>query len=248
VRGVLRTEATRLNEAFNHWILHRTPFVTVKAALTLDGRIADGAGHSQWITGTAARQHAMKHLRRGADAILVGINTVLADNPALTYRGPGARHKAWRRIVLDSRARTPLSAKLVTDGSADQTVIVVTANADPERVAELRKRVLVVEAPAVNGRIDLRWLLEQLGGEGVTSLLVEGGGEVNGAFLEQGLAHRIAFYFAPRLLAGRDDRLAVLGAKPSSLTRALDLAHVEITRLGSDWLITGRVNSKSRTH
>jgi diaminohydroxyphosphoribosylaminopyrimidine deaminase / 5-amino-6-(5-phosphoribosylamino)uracil reductase len=239
--GVLRAEATRLNEAFNHWIVHRTPFVTVKAALTLDGRIATATGDSQWITGVAARRHAMQQLRRNADAILVGINTILADDPSLTYRGPGARRKSWRRIVLDSQGRTPLTARVVTDLNAAQTLIVVASGAPAGRVAALRQHCTVVEAPAAGGRIDLGWLLTQLGGEGITSLLVEGGGEVNAAFLEAGLVQRVAFYYAPRILGGRNARPAVGGDGAVSLATAHELADVEFLPLGRDWLVTGLI-------
>src|ERR1043166_1090539 len=117
----------RLNEAFNHWIVHRVPFVTVKAAMTLDGKIATASGESKWITGEPARACGMR-LRQGADAILVGINTILADDPSLTVRRQGSggrgREKALRRIVLDSRARTPLAAKVVSDAQAALTTIV----------------------------------------------------------------------------------------------------------------------------
>lgn len=239
--GVLRPEARRLNEAFNHWIVHRTPFVTVKAALTLDGRIATAAGDSQWITGEAARRHAMQQLRRNADAILVGINTILADDPNLTYRGPGARRKSWRRIVLDSQARTPVTARVVTGSNATQTLIVVAGGAPAGRVAALRQRCTVVEAPAAGGRIDLGWLLKQLGGEGVTSLLVEGGGEVNAAFLEAGLVQRGAFYYAPKILGGRNARPAVGGDGAVSLMAAHELDDVEFLPLGRDWLVTGLI-------
>ena len=242
--GVLRDEATRLNEAFNHWIVHRTPFVTVKSALTLDGRIATAAGDSKWITGPAARRHAMHNFRRNADAILVGISTILADDPSLTYRGPGARRKSWRRIVLDSRARTPLTAGVVADADASRTLIVVAAGAPAERVEALQKRVTVVEAPAPRGRIDLKWLLEQLGGEGVTSLLVEGGGEVNAAFLEAGLVQRVAFYYAPKILGGGASRPAVGGQGAGSLAAATDLTDVEYLPLGRDWLITGLIRPR----
>lgn len=239
--GVLRAEATRLNEAFNHWIVHRTPFVTIKAALTLDGRIATATGDSQWITGEAARRHAMQHFRRNADAILVGINTILADDPSLTYRGPGARRKSWRRIMLDSQARTPLTAQVVNDAGAAQTLIVVANGAPAGRVAALRRQGTVMEAPTDGGRIDLRWLLEQLGGEGVTNLLVEGGGEVNASFLEAGLVQRIACYYAPKILGGRNARPAVGGEGVASLTAAHELDDVEFRPLGRDWLVTGLI-------
>ncbi|MHB8523356.1 MAG: bifunctional diaminohydroxyphosphoribosylaminopyrimidine deaminase/5-amino-6-(5-phosphoribosylamino)uracil reductase RibD, partial [Limisphaerales bacterium] len=214
VRGVLADEASRLNEAFNHWIIHRTPFVIVKAAMTLDGRIATAAGESKWITGEKARAHAMT-LRRGVDAVLVGINTVLADDPRLTRRSPKAGVRSpnarmgLRRIILDSQARTPLTARAVSDESADLTTIVVSRTAPKKRVAALAANVNVWPAPARHGRIDLRWLLKKLGAENVTSLLVEGGGEVNASFLLSGLAHAIAFFYAPKILGGCDARRAV---------------------------------------
>jgi diaminohydroxyphosphoribosylaminopyrimidine deaminase/5-amino-6-(5-phosphoribosylamino)uracil reductase len=203
-------ECCALNEAFNHWIVHRTPFVIVKAGMTLDGKIATAAGESKWITSAASREFAM-NLRRGADAILVGINTVLADDPGLTVRSGNIQHptsniqqpKLLRRIVLDSMARTPVGAKVVTDAFAELTTVVVSRRAPKKRVAALAKRVNVMVAPTSAKRrarsdapyqIDLRWLMGKLGAENVTSLLVEGGGEVNEAFLASGLAQRVAFF------------------------------------------------------
>ena len=134
--GVLAEECARLNEAFNHWIVRRTPFVTVKAAMTLDGKIATASGESKWITGEQARAYGMR-LRQGADAILVGINTVLADDPSLTVRAQesGAQWRSrgqgnrLRRIVLDARARTPLGAKVASDECAALTTVVVSKSA-----------------------------------------------------------------------------------------------------------------------
>ena len=147
VTGVLADECTALNEGFNHWMVHRTPFVTVKAAMTLDGKIATVSGESKWITGERARAHGM-HLRQGADAILVGINTVLADDPSLTFRSSKKSHgHVLRRIVLDSTARTPLTAKVVSDEHAALTTIVVSPGAPKKRVAALAKHVTVLVSP-----------------------------------------------------------------------------------------------------
>ena len=257
----LAIECARLNEAFNHWIVHRTPFVTVKAAMTLDGKIATAGGESKWITGKKARAGGMK-LRQEADAILVGINTVLADDPSLTARtkmedGRWKMAKPIRRIILDSMARTPLKAKVVCDKSAALTTIVVSQRAPKSRVAALAKRVNVIAAPATKAgransragssaapphpRIDLRWLLKKLGSENITSLLVEGGGEVNASFLLGGLTQRVAFFYAPKILGGRDSRRAVAGGGAGRLTEALQLREVEWKRLGPDVLLTARV-------
>src|SRR5665213_3718258 len=145
VHGILAVECARLNEAFNHWIVHRTPFVTVKAAMTLDGKIATAGGESKWITGEPARAHGMK-LRRDSDAILVGVNTVLADNPSLTARNQKSEVRSQnknlrlRRIILDSMARTPLQAKVVSDEHAAWTTLVVGKFAPKKRVAALAKQ------------------------------------------------------------------------------------------------------------
>jgi len=253
----LADECTKLNEAFNHWIVHRTPFVTVKAAMTLDGKIATATGESKWITGEKARAHGMK-LRRGADAILVGINTILADNPSLTVRTSGniqhptsnIQHPKLRRIVLDSRARTPLTAKVVADEFAALTTIVVGKHAPKKRVAVLAKRVNVLTAPLTkitspatrHPSLDLMWLLKKLGAENVTSLLVEGGGEVNASFLLGGLTQRVAFFYAPKILGGRDSHKGVAGDGAKSLGEVIRLRDVEWRRLDEDLLLTARVD------
>ena len=240
--GVLADDCNRLNEPFNHWIVHRTPFVTVKAAMTLDGKIATASGESKWITGEKARAYGMK-LRQEADGILVGINTVLTDDPSLTARSvetSGHVENRLRRIILDSNARTPLSARVVSDGCRGLTTIVVGTGAPSKRVAALAKKVRVLEAPLRHGRIDLKWLVKLLGKEEVTSLLVEGGGEVNASFVLGRLAHRVAFFYAPKVLGGRGARKAVAGDGARNATEALDLEDVEWRRLGDDLLMTAR--------
>ena len=240
--------------------------------MTLDGKIATAAGESKWITGEKARAHGMK-LRQGADAILVGINTVLADDPRLTVRNPkseirkpkeirnprsevrsvereahgvqpqGVSHPL-RRIVLDAMGRTPLEAKVASDEHAGLTTIVVSELAPQRRVAALAKRVRVMVAPASDGRINLRWLLKRLGSEAVTSLLVEGGGEANASFLLPGLAQRIAFFYAPMILGGRDSRRAVAGEGARTLAESLSLTDLEWRRLGPDWLLSARLEAQ----
>jgi diaminohydroxyphosphoribosylaminopyrimidine deaminase/5-amino-6-(5-phosphoribosylamino)uracil reductase len=255
-------ECIQLNEAFNHWIVHRTPFVTVKAAMTLDGKIATASGESKWITGEKARDYGME-LRRGTDAILVGINTILADDPSLTARtvqSPKSKaqsRKKPRRIVLDSLARTPLKAKVVSDESAALTTVVVSKRAPKNRVVALAKRVGVILAPANKVRressrasssaasphqqINLSWLLKRLGSENVTSLLVEGGGEVNASFLLGGFVHGVAFFYAPKILGGRDSLKAVAGKGAKNLAGALQLREVEWKQFGPDLLMTALV-------
>jgi diaminohydroxyphosphoribosylaminopyrimidine deaminase / 5-amino-6-(5-phosphoribosylamino)uracil reductase len=259
----LKAELQTLNEAFNHWIIHRTPFVTVKAAMTLDGKIATASGESKWITSEKARAFGMK-LRRGSDAVLVGVNTILADDPALTARtkmadGRWKMAKPIRRIVLDSMARTPVTAKVVSDQWAALTTVVASCHAPKNRIAALAKHVNVLIAPtakagravlcpprrarsgAPHQRIDLRWLMRKLGSENVTTLLVEGGGEVNASFLFGGFTHRVAFFYAPKILGGRDSLRAVAGGGAKLLREVIQLRGVEWKQLDPDLLLTALV-------
>jgi len=241
--GILESEATRLNEAFNHWIVNKTPFVTVKAAMTLDGKVATSSGESKWITGEKARAWAM-HLREGTGAVLAGVNTVRADDPALTVR-PNEfvrKLKVPRRVILDSSGRTPATAKVLSDRFVSQTTIVVTRRATQNRVRALRRRVNVLVAPDVEGRVNLSWLLKRLGKEGVTSLVVEGGGEINAAFLLGGLAHRVAFFYAPKVLCGRDAIKAVAGEGISWMDAVIKLQEVEYQWVEGDLFMTGLLN------
>ena len=243
--GVLAEESARLNETFHHWIVHGTPFVTVKAAMTLDGKIATESGESKWITGEKARDFGMK-LREGSDAILVGVKTVLADDPSLTFRpranrGSKQQTPRLRRIILDGAARTPVESGVIRDDVARLTTVVATRRAPRRRILELSKHVQVWLAPEKDGRISLPWVLRKLGAEGVTGLLVEGGGEVNASFLLGGLAQRVVFFYAPMILGGGHSIKAVGGAGARNLAESVSLREVEWRRLGPDLMLTARV-------
>lgn len=243
--GVLAEESARLNEPFHHWIVHGTPFVTVKAAMTLDGKIATESGESKWITGEQARDSGMK-LREGSDAILVGVKTVLADDPSLTFRpranrGSKPQTPRLRRIILDGVARTPVESRVIRDDVARLTTVVATRRAPRRRILELSKHVQVWQAPEKDGRISLPWVLRKLGAEGVTGLLVEGGGDVNASFLLGGLAQRVVFFYAPMVLGGGHSIKAVGGAGARSLAESVSLRELEWRRLGPDLMLTARV-------
>ncbi|MCS7089144.1 MAG: bifunctional diaminohydroxyphosphoribosylaminopyrimidine deaminase/5-amino-6-(5-phosphoribosylamino)uracil reductase RibD [Verrucomicrobiota bacterium] len=243
--GILAEACAALNEGFNHWIVHRKPLVTVKAAMTLDGKIATAQGESKWITSAAARAHG-RRLRQCCDAVLVGIETVLADNPSLLPDAP--RQWRGRRVVLDARARIPLEANVVADAWAERTIVVVGPRAPRIRVAELERRVTVWEAPLVQSpnrhsapHVDLEWLMEKLGEAEVTHLLVEGGGEVQASFLLSGLAQRIAFYYAPRILGGAQARKAVAGTGARSWQQMVQLENPRWRWIGPDLFLEARV-------
>jgi diaminohydroxyphosphoribosylaminopyrimidine deaminase/5-amino-6-(5-phosphoribosylamino)uracil reductase len=215
--------------------------------MSLDGKIATNTGESKWITGAKARAYGMR-LRLGADAIVAGINTIVRDDPALSLRaGPGVRPPRWkqlRRVILDPAGRTPLEARVLADEHASLTTVVLGPGASEARASELERRARTIRAPAwENGTgIDLRAVLQQLEREGVTSVLVEGGGETHHRFLEQGLVQRVHFMYAPAIVTGRGAAKAVGGAESLNGGAGLPLRQVEWKTLGNDLLMTGRVD------
>jgi len=238
--GLLTAEAAEINVAFNHWITTGLPFVTVKAAMTLDGKIATASGESKWITGPEARREGMK-LRHEADAILVGVNTIIADNPGLTLRDIRRPKTEWRgpalrRIILDPRARTPFDSQVL----GEQTTVVVSRDAPAKRLAKLKQCCRVITCPVAKRGFNLKSLLRKLGQQNCTHLLVEGGGETNAAFIEAGLAKRVAFFYAPKILGGRDARTAVAG-EGLPLAKGLPLKKIRWRNLGPDLMLTARV-------
>ena len=242
--GLLADRATEMNAVFNHWITTGLPWVTVKAAMTLDGKIATASGESKWITGPLARREGMK-LRHVADAIVVGVNTILADDPSLTVRDVRRPKAEWRgpelrRIVLDPRARIPLDARALNDELASATTVVVSADAPAKRLAKLKTRCEVMTCRLAKRGFSLRPLLRRLAKQGVTSLLVEGGGETNAAFVEAGLVDQVAFFYAPKILGGRDARTGVAG-EGLPLAAGLALEKIRWRNLGPDLMLTARV-------
>lgn len=234
--GVREDEARALNRAFFKFIATDRPFVTLKAALTLDGKIAAWDGNSRWITGEEARTEVHR-MRAGADAILVGIETVLRDDPELTVRLPDVGPREPLRVVADSRLRTPPDARVLRAGTPGRTVIACVAGAPAEAARALRARgVEVLDCPARDGRVDLDALLAELARRGVVSLLAEGGGELNASLLEAGLVDRVAFFVAPAVLGGRGAPGPV-GGSGRGLKEALRLGPLEVRRVGPDLLI-----------
>jgi len=222
--GVLAAEAARLNERFLTAARDGRPFVLLKAAHTLDGRIATASGHSKWITGPAQRRQA-RWLRRLHDAVLVGIDTVLADDPLL-LPSPRTR-RPFTRVVLDTSLRLPSTSRLVRSARRSSPVLVLTSRPSPARRRRLeRAGAEVLEVPASGGRVSLGKALEALGIRGTTSVMVEGGSEILGSFLAARLVDQVALFRAPLLLGGRGSRPAFGGPNPSEIGDALRLRPV----------------------
>jgi diaminohydroxyphosphoribosylaminopyrimidine deaminase/5-amino-6-(5-phosphoribosylamino)uracil reductase len=246
--GCGESEALELNEAYRHWVRTGRPFTILKAGMTLDGQIATSRGESQWITGEAARSHAHR-LRAQVDAVLVGIGTVLRDDPSLTARPsqdePLLRGRQPLRVVVDSRLRLPFSARVLQDHATARTLIATTALASMSKIRRLQRRGIdAVMLPKRRGHVDLVALWTRLGQFGVTSLLVEGGAEINAAVLDAGLAQRIMWYQAPLLLGGQDSKGVIGGRGPAHLRHARSLENLRTEQLGRDILITADVPSR----
>lgn len=237
--GILEEEAKALNEVFLKWILQREPFVVLKTAMTLDGKITTSTGESRWITNEASRQRSHE-LRDIYDAILVGIGTVLADDPSLTTRLPGGLGKNPLRVILDSQARTPLRAKVVTDGQAP-TIIAVTAAAPADRVRALEAAGAEVLQVNAGPRVDVKKLLQLLGEREISSVFVEGGAGVNASFLEASLVDRVYAFIAPKLVGGEKARTPIGGAGIPALADAVVLENTAVELLAGDILVTGSV-------
>jgi diaminohydroxyphosphoribosylaminopyrimidine deaminase / 5-amino-6-(5-phosphoribosylamino)uracil reductase len=231
VVGVHEERAKSLNEFYVKHRLTGRPFVSAKFAMSLDGKIATRAGESRWISGEEARLHGHR-LRHIHDAILVGVGTVMADDPELTARLGIEDGRQPLRVVLDSQLRTRMSAKVV----GPKTLIVTT------RSGRVGTAEVLVLPPGVDGRVPLAPLLDELGKRGILSLLVEGGSEVHGSFFAAGLVDKVHAYLAPRLIGGRDAPGAIGGAGVERLAQAVHLCDLDATRLGADILVTGYVD------
>lgn len=233
--GVLEAEAFKLNEVWNTSITKQRPFVWMKSAMTLDGKIATSTGHSRWITGEQARLE-VHHLRDYANAILVGIGTVLADDPELTTRLPeGGRNPL--RVVLDSKLAVPETAK-VLNGAAPTLLVCGTDAEEAKKIKLEAQGVSILQVELQEGRIPLPRLLAELHKRNISLLLVEGGGKVNGAFLEAGLIDKITMYIAPKLVGGTGPS-PIIGDGVSEMTQAIELQETQIEMAGRDIAVTG---------
>jgi diaminohydroxyphosphoribosylaminopyrimidine deaminase/5-amino-6-(5-phosphoribosylamino)uracil reductase len=234
--GILEKECRRSNEAFCKYILKGEPFVILKVAATLDGKIATRNGNSKWISGEASRRFAHK-LRDQVDGVLVGIGTVLKDDPLLTARIKGGRDPY--RIVLDSRLKIPEAAKLI-GASPTKVVIAATELAPEDKIERLGKRgVRILTLDSKEGRVNLKSCLSKLGEIGMMSLLVEGGSQVNGSFLDEGLIDKLLLFLSPKLIG---DRLApgIFGGRGvSNLQEAIPLKEIKAKRIGEDIFLEG---------
>lgn len=233
--GVCEEESKKMNEVFNKYIMTKRPFVTIKSGVTLDGKIATSLSDSKWITSTEARQE-VHQIRNENAAILVGANTVQKDNPSLTTRIPNGRNPI--RVILDSTLRIPMEANVVTDREAP-TWIFTTSNHAAEKKKALENAGVKVFVTSGEKHINLYEMLDVLGRKGVSSLLIEGGGEVNASFIENKLMDKLILYFAPKIIGGRLAPSFVEGTGITKMQDAIEFKDISFTQFGKDYRFIG---------
>lgn len=243
--NVLREECDQINQVFFHYIKTKRPFVVMKYAMTMDGKIATYTGASKWVTGEAARNHVHQQRNRYT-AIMAGVGTVLADDPLLTCRIDGGKNPI--RIICDSRLRTPPMAKVITTAEQVPTII-ATCCSDREKQTvyeEAGCRILLTNEK--NGHVDLEDLMEKLGQDGIDSILLEGGGTLHWAALESGIVQKVQAYIAPKIFGGKIAKTPVEGTGVPDPADGFLLRNSTITRLGEDFLIESEVRQHVHRH
>lgn len=235
VSGVLETEAQALNEKYNTFMVKKRPFVTLKCASTMDGKLAASSGDSRWITNDDSRLY-VHQLRHRHDAIMVGIQTVLQDNPSLTTRLPvPGLHPV--KVIVDSRLRLPLDAKVVTDPSAS-TIVLTTEAAGDERKNQLMDAGVDIIVCGAGPQVDLGLGMEQLAQRELASVLLEGGGKLNGSMLEAALIDKVVMFYAAKLIGGKGAANFEWAGR-AMMQEAVRLSGIEVQSFGDDWCVTG---------
>jgi len=248
--GVCENQARKLNESFIKYVQTKKPFVTLKCAATLDGRIATRTGDSKWITGEKSRRY-VHEMRHSMDAIMVGVNTVNTDNPSLTARLEGKKCIDPTRIILDSKLSVSKDSKILQIQSPSDTIIVTGNSRQTESQNEFEKKkkldrfeglgVIILTTDLKDDRIDLTTLMPRLGQIGITSLLIEGGARVAASALQAGIVDKLCFFYAPKILAGDDGVPICSGTGPELMANSIPVADITVHRFDDDIMIEGYV-------
>ena len=243
--GEHEAEAREVNEAYTKFITTSMPFVTAKFAVSLDGKIATKSGDSRWISGEEARKY-VHSLRHTTDAIMAGVNTVLADDPHLTARcggKGGTARKQPLRVIVDSKGRTPLTARVFSEPG--KTLVAVGRLVKPEASTALAQvGAELLELPSAEGLVDLEKLLKVLGEWEITSVLVEGGGILLGSLFDCGLVDKVIAFIAPIIIGGKEAKTAVAGRGVDKVIDAIELERVSVQKFGEDLMISGYIKNR----
>lgn len=239
VTGILEKECNKLNEVFMEYIVGKRPFVTMKMAMSLDGKIATKTGESKWITDIESRENVHR-LRNEVSGIMVGVNTVIEDNPQLTCRIEDGRNPI--RIVVDSKLRIPLNSKILKNQDIAKTIIATTNQADIVKKKSIERKgveVLIIESD--EARVDLKELMSKLADKNIDSILLEGGSTLNFSALKQSIVHRIQIYIAPKIIGGDKSKTPVGGEGIESLMDAFKIINLNYKTIGEDLFIEGYI-------
>lgn len=245
VSGVLEKECNEVNRVFRHYITTKRPYVVMKTAMTLDGKIATATGESQWISGEESRKDVHR-LRHKYTAIMVGVNTIVHDNARLTCRMEQGKNPV--RIVVDSRLRIALSANVLKDQEHNQTILATTNQASPLAAHKLETfGAKVLYCSSKDDRVDLNDLMNQLGAMGIDSILLEGGAMLNDSALREGIVQEVITYVAPKIIGGAQALTPIAGIGVAHLQDAYQLEQMKATAIGEDIKISAYVRPKKET-
>jgi diaminohydroxyphosphoribosylaminopyrimidine deaminase/5-amino-6-(5-phosphoribosylamino)uracil reductase len=240
--GINRAEALMLNDIFIKYITKKKPFVLLKAAMTLDGKTATRTGDSKWISGELSREY-VHHLRNRYSSILVGLNTVMKDNPELTARLEGSETRNPVRIIMDSKGKIPPDARVLDIDNNKRTIIAATEDMEQEKRRYLENKgaeIIITDKKA--GKVNVGQLMEELGKKGIDSILIEGGGTVAAAFIEEGLVDKVAFFIAPIIIGGSTAPTPVMGTGAEFIRDGYKLKYQNIRTFDRDILVEGYIN------
>jgi diaminohydroxyphosphoribosylaminopyrimidine deaminase / 5-amino-6-(5-phosphoribosylamino)uracil reductase len=235
--GVCKDDVEDINEVFVKYITTRMPFVTIKVAQSIDGKIATRTGESKWISSDISRNYSHR-IRQYYDAIIVGVNTVLRDNPRLDV---WFSSKQPVKVIVDSKLSTPDTANIFDKGKVILVTLPVIQGQETENRQKLAEKAVILEVKGKNGQVNLKDMMKKLGRMGVTSVLVEGGGTLIGSLVDEGLIDRVMFFISPKIIGGTQAISSVMGRGISRIDTAVKLGQMKIRRFGEDLLVEGRV-------
>lgn len=237
--GVKEKECRKLNEVFIKYITTKKPFVIMKAGISIDGKIATSGGESKWITSERSRLHSHE-LRNRMSGIMVGINTVLSDDPSLTYRGEH-KGKDPLRIIIDSTLKVPFESKVIKYNN-NNTIVACVENTDLIKKEKLEKMgVKIIETKSKKGKVDLQEVVEKLGKDKIDSILLEGGGTLNFSALKEGIVDKVRFYIAPKIIGGQNSKNSVSGQGFYNLDDCVNLKDMSYEQMGNEIVVEGYI-------
>lgn len=239
VTDVLKDEVENLNEIFIKYITSKVPFIILKTAMTLDGKIASYSGDSKWITNEESRNY-VHEIRHRVSSIMVGVNTVLVDNPKLTTRLNNMKGIDPIRIIVDTTAKIPLDSNVLNSDSKSKTIIATTEKADKEKLKTLKeKKAEIIITPLKNNKVDLNYLIKKLGEQGIDSILLEGGSTLNYSALKEGIVDKVVSFIAPKIIGGTNAKTPVGGHGIEHITDAITLKDIQISKFKEDIMLQG---------